>query len=138
MRGRNRSSAYRVTPVTLPVPSTRAGTGCPMMEYVEATATSGRTGFNPSTSLRGQFNRFKNFNIARAAAEIPCQSFLDLLAVRHGVGPQQGHGRQEHPWCTIATLGSPEFAKGVLQLVQRTPSGHAFNGENLLILHFDG
>src|SRR6516162_5993124 len=83
-------------------------------------------------ALRCQLNRFKNFHITSAAAEVPCQGLLDLLAVRPRVGPQQSHGRQEHSWCTIAALGGPEFAKGVLQLVQRTPYGHAFNGENLL------
>src|SRR5215470_20028629 len=82
-------------------------------------------------ALRRQLNRFKDFHIAGAAAEVPCQGLLDLLAVRYRIGAQQGHGRQEHSWCTIATLGGPEFAERVLQLVQRAPSRHAFNGENL-------
>jgi hypothetical protein len=127
IRGRHRSSAYRDTPVTLPVPSTRAGTSCSMMKYVAATAASAWTRFSLSTVAALPLNRCKDFHLACAAVEVPCQGLLDLLAVRHRVSPHQGHGRQTHPWCTIAALGCPKCAKRVLQRAQGTPCGSTFN-----------
>src|SRR5262245_56110489 len=109
-----------------------------MIEYVEAMVLSAGWASVGSQTLRRQLDGFENFNIAGATAQISRQRLLDLLALRRRVGTQQGQRRQQHARRAIATLRRPELAKGVLQLVQRTPRGHALNGDDLLSLHGDG
>src|SRR5438067_7663659 len=102
-----------------------------MMEYVEAMALSGGWDAVCQQTLRCEIDRFENFDIASTTAEVSRQCLLDLLAGRRRVGAQQCQRRQQHAGCTIAPLGGPKLAKGVLQRVQRTAQGHAFDSDNL-------
>src|SRR5437868_10846531 len=101
MRGSTRSSAYRVSPVTLPHASI-FGSGCPTMvkRSLDMVRAPGLRHARTSASglavaglpEGGQLHRVEDLRVAGAAAQVPGEGFADLVARRRRVLGQQRLG----------------------------------------------
>src|SRR5690348_7979801 len=154
IRGKKRSSANRVVPVTFAVASTlrsgfpttrRAdwGTG----GRLDGTAFSVRPSARPPVrplpdaiqrlrswrrwftahARRGQLDRLVDLDVAGAAAEVARQRLLDFVPGGAGVRGEQGLGGEQERRGAIAALRGAELREGVLQRVQLAAGGHPFD-----------
>src|SRR5690349_6663063 len=107
MRGRNRSSANCVVPVTFAVASTFRSAfpttrrpGLP--EAIQALAC-GLGGLTPHAG-GGQLHGFVDLDVAGAAAEVARQRAFDVVPVRTGVSGEQRLGGEQERRRAIAAL----------------------------------
>src|SRR5438093_724755 len=134
IRGRTRSSANSVWPVTLAAAST-FGSGWPTtVKRCPSSVTHGLF-FH---SFRGQLDRFEDLQIAGAAAEVARGRFRDLLPRGPPALPQQRGRREQEAGDAVAALGRAQLGEGLLQRMQRGPVGKAFDGRDLATLAFHG
>src|SRR3989441_424748 len=128
MRGRNRSSANLVTPVTFAVasslrwalPTTRS-----LAPAIHALVLR-RRGLPPHPSGR-QLDRLVDLDVAGAAAEVAGQRLLDLVARRRGVPREQRLGGEQERRRAVAALRRAQLGERFLQRVQASTRGHALD-----------
>src|SRR6266481_5610807 len=138
MRGKKRSSAYFVWPVTFASASTlRCGFPTTRRSFRLAplappinTLVAG-FGRLAGHACCGQLHRLVYFNVTGAAANISGESFLDLIAGRIRGFLQQHSCRQEKSGGAISALGSAELGERLLQRMERRPVRHAFDRGDL-------
>src|SRR5258705_12320721 len=98
MRGNARSSANFVAPVTFDAASTLRS-AFPMTRWVEDLSAIQRLDRRISllsTHARGrQLYRFIDLDVARAAAEVAGERFLDFVTRRLGIGLEEGLSGQQ-------------------------------------------
>src|ERR1017187_92581 len=134
MRGKTRSSAYFVWPVTFDAASTLRW-GFPMTRSSFRSAPLappintllagfGRLASHPSGS---QLHCFEYLDVAGAATNVSGESLLDLFAGRLRSLLQQHFCRQEKSRGAISALRSPEFSKRLLQRMELRSLCHAFD-----------
>src|SRR6267154_2630881 len=114
MRGRLRSSAKRVAPVTL------------------ATASILRSAF-PMTlcmlhPLRGELDRLVDLEVAGTAAEVSGECVLDLVSRRFRIGGEQRFSGQEEGGRAVATLRGAQVGERLLEWMELATPRHAFDG----------
>src|SRR3989337_1461125 len=131
MRGKNKSSAYLVSPVTLPSAST-LGNGLPMM--ANSLSLIARCGGLDPHPFRGQLDGLQNLGVACAPAQIPRQGFTDSVAGRVRVVIEHGFGRDEDAGRAVAALGRAQLGERSLQGVRPPLLGQPLDRQNLPIL----
>src|SRR2546426_5813977 len=127
MRGRERSSANLVVPITFAVastfrsafPTTRraAGRSAAFLPRAIQRLPCRFCVLTPQTG-RGQLHRLVDLDVAGAAAEVARQGLLDLVAVGARVVGEEGVGGEEEGWGAVAALGGTQRREGFLQRVQ--------------------
>src|SRR5256885_11110864 len=130
MRGRNRSSANLVVPVTFAVastfrsafPTTRK-TGLPDAIH----ALRCRLGTLAAHAGRGQLHGLVDLDVARAAAEVARQRVLDVFPAGAGVPREQGLGGEQERRRAVAALRRAQLREGGLERVQLAAAGHSFD-----------
>src|SRR2546425_9608353 len=143
MRGRNRSSANLVTPVTLAVASTLRS-AFPTMRTAAAGRSGGRSagvflrvaiqrlprrlGLLPPHASSGQFHGLVDLHIARAAAQVARQRLLDLVARRPRMLGQQRFGGEQERGGTVAALRRAQLGERVLERMERPAHRHPLDG----------
>src|SRR5258706_13035633 len=110
MRGRTRSSANTVWPVTLAAASA-LGSDRPMIFNERGASATGYLAAHPRS---GQLHRFEDLQVPRAAAEVPGQGFGDLLARGLRLLAQQGFRHQQETGRAVAALGRAQLHEGLL------------------------
>src|SRR2546425_10979396 len=145
MRGRNRSSANLVTPVTLAVastlrsalPTTRNGVPDRPTAAVSLTAAFLRVpiqglprwlGLLPPHASRGQFHGLVDLHVARAAAQVARQRLLDLVARRLGVLGEQRFGGEQERGGAVAALRRAQLGERVLERMELPAHRHPLDG----------
>src|SRR2546425_9170801 len=156
MRGRKRSSAYFVSPVTFAHASILES-GRPMTEN---SCFSIEGGLAPSESIDrdgsgvvpivvllatrgrlaahakgGELDGIEDLGVTGAAAEVAGQRLLDLGAGRHRVVLEEPLGREEDPRRAVAALGGAQLGEGLLEGMERAALGHAFYRGDRAPLH---
>src|SRR5438034_7346118 len=132
IRGKKRSSANRVTPVTFAVASTLRW-ALPTTRKPAALLPDTIQGLRcrlrvlPAHASRRQLDRFVNLDIAGTAAEVARQCLLDVVSGGSGVGGEQRFGGEEKGRGTVAALGGAQLRKRLLQGLQPAARGHAFH-----------
>src|SRR6266566_4924729 len=137
MRGRNRSSANRVAPVTLAVastlrialPTTRS-TGFLTADFLPDAIQALRCRlriFAPHAS-RSQFHGLVNLQVSRAAAQVARQRLLDLVTRGSRVLAQQRFRGEQEGGRTVPALRRSELGEGGLERMQRPARGHSLDG----------
>src|SRR5215472_1361373 len=144
MRGKTRSSAYCVWPVTFDRASTLRW-GFPMTRRSFRSAPLAppiNTLFAGFSRLAGhpcgsQLHGFEYLEVAGAAANVSGESLLDLFAGRLRGFVQQHFCRQEKSRCAISALGSPELSKRLLQRMELRSLCHAFDRDDFMSVQGD-
>src|SRR3954469_8330745 len=137
VRGKARSSANLVAPVTLARPSTRRN-GLPMMLVSRCGSSSG-SGFSSGSAMMivpvvvpikgfvrgcpvlaahpggGPFHPFEDLEIAGAAAEVAGERLADFFAAWGWVLGEQGFGGHQDARRAVAALGGAEVGEGGLE-----------------------
>src|SRR5947208_6819890 len=129
MRGRNRSSANRVTPVTFAVASTLRW-GFP--------TTRNPVGFLPD-AIQGlrrrlrvlaaqaggrQLDGFVDLDVTGAAAEVARERLFDLVARRTRARREERLGGEKECRCAIAALGRAQLGECLLEGMERAALRH--------------
>src|SRR5438132_790358 len=130
MRGRNRSSANLVTPVTLAVastlriafPTTRRAAGCFLRVPIQRLPR--RLGLLPPQAGRRQLHRLVDLQVARAAAQVARQRLLDLVTRGSRVLVEQRFGGEQEGGRTVPALRRAELGERVLERMQRPTLCH--------------
>src|SRR5207249_1996466 len=145
MRGRNRSSANRVAPVTLAVastlrialPTTRNGVPDRPTAAVSLTAAflrvpiqglPRRLGLLPPHARRGQFHGLVDLHVSRVAAQVARQRLLDLVARRLGVLGEQRFGGEQERGGAVAALRRAQLGERVLERMELPAHRHPLDG----------
>src|SRR5437879_4090319 len=145
MRGRNRSSANRVAPVTLAVastlrialPTTRNGVPDRPTAAVSLTAAflrvpiqglPRRLGLLPPHASRSQFHGLVNLQVSRAAAQVARQRLLDLVTRGSRILAEQRFRGEQEGGRTVPALRRAELGEGVLERMQRPAPCHSLDG----------
>src|SRR5260370_778450 len=132
-RGRNRTSANRVTPVTLAVAST--------LRWAFPT-TRNPVGFLPDAiqrlrrrarvlaahACRRQLDGFVDLDIAGAAAKVAGQGLLDLVARRARARREQRLGGEQERRRAITALCRTQLGECFLEGMERAALRHALDG----------
>src|SRR3989442_6331117 len=156
MRGRNRSSANRVTPVTFAVastlrsafPTTRRAVGrsggravCGSAVFPTAGPPDRLTVFLPD-AIQGlrcrlrilaaqasgcQLDGFVDLDVAGAAAEVARQRLFDLVTRRTRARRQERLGGEEKRRCAIAALCRAQLGERFLERMERPTLRHALD-----------
>src|SRR5262249_30671463 len=117
MRGRTRSSAKTVWPVTLAAASTLAS-GFPTTCSSRSSATHDLRGGDgrrlPAHPGRSELDGLEDLQVARAAAQVPGQGLGDLGPGGTGGGREQGLGREQETPRAVAPLGGAQLPQGPL------------------------
>src|SRR5213593_2730788 len=150
MRGKARSSAKRVAPVTLATASTLRS-AFPMTECLTVGMLEGGSPSNlptfprlavaiqrfpgglrdfPTHPCGSQLYRLVDLDVAGAAAEVARQSVLDFVACRLGVLGEQGFSGEEKGGRAVTALGGPQVGEGLLQGMQLAALRHRFDGSH--------
>src|SRR5256884_1246058 len=125
MRGRNRSSANFVAPVTLAVASTlRSALPTTRSSASPMQLVGHGLGALAAHASRRQFDRLVDLDVAGAAAQVAGQRLLDLIARRSRVAREQCLRGEEKRRRAIAALRRAQLGEGVLQRVQLAARGH--------------
>src|SRR5438876_8340357 len=134
MRGRNRSSANLVTPVTLAVastlriafPTTRRAAGCFLRVPIQGLPR--RLGLLPPHASRSQFHGLVNLQVSRAAAQVARQRLLDLVTRGSRILAEQRFRGEQEGGRTVPALRRAELGEGVLERMQRPAPCHSLDG----------
>src|SRR5207249_1232778 len=135
IRGRNRSSANRVTPVTFAVastlrwafPTTRNPVGL-LPDAIQGLRCRLRV-LAPHPSGR-QLDGFVDLDVTGAAAEVAGQSLLDVVSCGTRVGGEQRFGGEEERRGTVAALCGAQLGERLLEGMERPARRHPFDGFN--------
>src|SRR5579885_3592104 len=132
MRGRARSSAKRVAPVTLAAAST-LGSGRPTTRRPARSAPAihrllGGARVLAAPPRRREFHRLVDLEIARAAAQVARERRLDLVACGRGGALEERRGDEEERGRAVAALRGAEFGEGLLQGIEPAAPGQALDG----------
>src|SRR5215471_9441108 len=131
MRGRTRSSAKRVSPVTFAHASI-LGSDWPMTENLPGVMRS------PLHAERRQLDRVEDLRVAGAAAEIAGQRHPHLVTARDGVAFEESFRGEEDARRAIAALGGAELGESLLQGMEVAAIGHTLDGLDGAPLRLDG
>src|SRR5918999_4143183 len=131
MRGSDRSSAKRVSPVTLAtastlrrgVPTTERGT-----RTEEAASVISHSSFLVPHSLSSDLHSFINLQVPRAPTEIAAERVLDLLARGCGIDVEHRASREEKAGGAIPTLRGAELGERLLKRMELRAAGHPLDG----------
>src|SRR5438445_8578235 len=134
MRGRNRSSANLVAPVTLAVastlriafPITRKAAGRFLRVPIQGLPR--RLGLLPPHARRGQFHGLVDLHVSRAAAQVARQRLLDLVARRLGVLGEQRFGGEQERGGAVAALRCAQLGERVLERMELPAHRHPLDG----------
>src|SRR3972149_9767358 len=99
--------------------------------------TESSLSISASHPLRGERHGVDDAQVARAAAEVPGERFLDLLAAGVWLLVEERFRGQEHARGAVAALGCAELDEGGLEGVQ-LGAGETFDRHQLAALHLDG
>src|ERR1700736_4559097 len=127
IRGRARSSANFVCPLTL---AKASGLVSDLPTMASSSATT-------ATSRGSELDRFKDLDVAGTATEDARERVLDRVARWIRVALEQGHGGQQHRRSAVAALRGAEFGKGNLQGVRFAALSHPFDGDDLATLQVE-
>src|SRR3954451_23747101 len=160
VRGKTRSSANLVAPVTLARPSTRRN-GLPMM-LVSRCGSSSSSGFSSGSAMMivpvvvpikgfvrgcpvlaahpggGPFHPFEDLEIAGAAAEVAGERLADFFAAWGWVLGEQGFGGHQDARRAVAALGGAEVGEGGLEGMELIAELHPLDGLDRLAGHLGG
>src|SRR3989454_1427843 len=130
IRGKNKSSAKIVAPVTFAVASIfrRA---LPMTVWRLAPAIQRlrrRLGLLPAHAGGGQLHRLVDLEVTGAAAEVAGQRLLDRVAGGARVGHEQGVGGEEEGRRAVTALRGAELGERILERVQPAVRREPFDG----------
>src|SRR6266511_45385 len=131
IRGKARSSANRVAPVTFAMASTFRS-ALPMTRRSDGFLAASKgfargLGAVTTPACRRQLNGLVDLYVARAATEVSGECLLDLVACRLGVfGEQRFSGEQERR-CAIAALRGAEVGERLLARMQLPTLRHSFD-----------
>src|SRR5436190_5986432 len=162
MRGKNRSSAKIVAPVTFAVasilrsafPTTRnpAPSDCRTVGLSDRNALSVRLSDCPTVrrlrvaiqcfrrrfrvlapqARRGQLHGLVDLEVAGAAAEVAGERLLDRSARGAGLDGEQCLGREQERGGAVAALRRAQLGERVLERVQLAARRHAFDGRDAM------
>src|SRR5258705_5501967 len=139
MRGKARSSAKRVAPVTLATASTLRS-ALPITRWAD-----GRMGGSaerlpaiqrfscwfdlfPAHTGRSQFNRLVDLDVSGAAAQVAGERFLDLVSCWVRIVGKQCFGGEQERGRAAAALRCAAVAERLLQRMQLAALRHSFDG----------
>src|SRR2546422_7736014 len=139
MRGKARSSANRVAPVTFATASTFRS-ALPIIRRSDG-LTVGRSdtflpaikrfaswfGLFPTHAGRGQLYSFIDLDIAGAAAEVAGERVLDVVAGRVRIGFEERLGGQEESGRAVAALRGAQVGERLLKRVKLSTLRHSFD-----------
>src|SRR5215468_4888707 len=131
MRGRTRSSAKRVSPVTFAHASI-LGSDWPMTENLPGVMRS------PLHAERRQLDGVEDLRVTGAAAEIAGQRHPHLVTARGGIVLEERLRGEENARGAVAALGGAELGEGLLEGMEPGPAGHALDRRDRLTLRLDG
>src|SRR5438270_4648536 len=134
MRGKNRSSANLVAPVTLAVastlriafPTTRKAAGRFLRVPIQGLPR--RPGLLPAHARRGQFHGLVDLQVSGAAAQVARQRLLDLVPRGSRVLAEQRFRGEQEGGRTVPALRRAELGEGVLERMQRPAPCHSLDG----------
>src|SRR6516162_4740662 len=144
MRGKTRSSAYLVWPVTFDAASTlrwgfpmtrRSFPSAPLAPPINTLFA--RFGWLASHPCGSQLHRFEYLEVVGAAANVSGESRLDLFAGRLRGFLQQHFCCQQKSRCAVSALGRPQLSKCILQGMELGSLGHAFDRDDFVSLQGD-
>src|SRR6267378_6168961 len=133
MRGRNRSSANRVTPVTFAVASTLRW-ALPTTRKPVAFLPDAIQGLRRRLRIlaahagRRQLDGFVDLDVTGAAAEVARERLLDLVARRTRARCEERLGGEEEGRRAIAALCRAQLGEGFLEGMEHPALRHAFDG----------
>src|SRR5713226_2467571 len=132
MRGRTRSSAKTVCPVTLAAASTLTS-GWP------TTVRSWRfsSGTRPPHPVRRHLDGLEYLQVPGTPAQVPRRRLRDLLPRRRGLVRKQGGRGQQETRGAVPALSRPQRCKRLLKRMQGD-TRHAFDGRDLAVLALHG
>src|SRR5580765_6773468 len=114
MRGKKRSSANRVAPVTFATASTLRS-ALPIMRRLLAIERFSRGfGLFPAHSRGSQLYGLVDLDVAGTAAQVACERVLDFVARGLGIGLEERFGGQQERRGAIAALRGAEVGEGLL------------------------
>src|SRR5215471_7386212 len=142
IRGSTRSSAYFNSPMHFALastlmkgfPTTRKSFRLPPL-FPAINRLPGRFRLLAADTRSRQLHRFQYFDIARAAAEVPGEGFLDFVSRRVGSVFEKRFRSEKDSRRAISTLSSAEFGKGLLQRMKFGSHCHALNRGDLMAFH---
>src|SRR5881397_3615184 len=129
MRGRNRSSANRVAPVTLAVASTLRR-ALPTTRSL-ASPIQGlrcRLGLFTAHACGRQLHRLVDLDVAGTAAQVARERELDLVARGAGSLDEQCFGGEQERRRAVPALRGSQLGERLLQRVQPALPGHPLDG----------
>src|SRR2546423_3969839 len=134
MRGRNRSAANLVAPVTLAVastlriafPTTRKAAGRFLRVPIQGLPR--RLGLLPAHARRGQFHGLVDLQVSGAAAQVARQRLLDLVTRGSRVLAEQRFRGEQEGGRAVPALRRAELGEGVLERMQRPASCNPLDG----------
>src|SRR5438309_10620701 len=136
MRGKDRSSAKIVAPVTFAVASifrsARPTTRSPARLRVAIQGFRRRFRVLASQARRGQLHGLVDLEVAGAAAEVAGERLLDRIARGAGLDGEQCLGREQERGGAVAALRRAQLGERVLERVQPAARRHAFDGRDAM------
>src|SRR5438552_7526988 len=86
----------------------------------------------------GLLDGIDDVRVAGAAAQVPAQSFGNLLAARDGARRQQVNARHDHARRAVAALQAMTIPESLLQRMQMTVARQAFDGGDVGAVRLHG
>src|SRR6266545_620905 len=126
IRGKARSSANFVVPVTFATASTLR-CAFPMTLWAPIERFPRRLDLLAAHARRCKLNGLVDLDVARAAAEVAGEGVLDLVARGLRVLDQQSLGRKQERRGAVPALGSAQVREGLLQRVEPAFPRHPFD-----------
>src|SRR5207247_3647067 len=128
MRGKARSSANRVAPVTFATASTFR-IALPTTRCLSAIQGFSR-GFRLLTAhpCRSQLHRLIDLDVAGAAPKVAGERVFDFVARGLGIGLEECFRGEQKRRCAIAALRRAEIGEGLLERVELAALPHRFDG----------
>src|SRR5215470_5302373 len=137
MRGRRRSSAKRVSPVTFAQAST-FGRRCPMTDHGRSRVSLTGAASGAGHATGGELDGVQDLGVAGAATEVAGERGADRVPIRLGRRVEQRLRGEEDPRSAVPALRGPELGKGLLEGMEPAGLGKSLDGEDLRVLTLDG
>src|SRR4051794_2318629 len=128
MRGKARSSANLVAPVTFAVASTFRRARPMTRRFLSAIQGFPRCfSLFAAHSRGGQFDCLVDLDVAGTTAEVAGQRIFDFVARGCGIRGEQGLSGEQKRGCTVAALRGAKVRECLLQRMELAARGHGFD-----------
>ena len=138
MRGRARSSAKRVSPVTFAHAST-FGRRCPMTDRGRSGGCSSVGSRTPRPTVRSAASSTASriFVYPVQRQRFPASAARIASRSGRGVAVEQGPGGQQDPGRAVSALRGPQLREGLLERVEPAPVREPLHGQDRRVLALD-